>query len=63
MKAHRHYIPSHRLLKPDELPESKPVPPKLNYLWLRTHPGVRFADQPANQPRTSMEAAFRFIGL
>jgi hypothetical protein len=63
MKAHKHPIPSHRLLKPDERPDPKPVPPKLSYLWLRSHPGVRFADQPANQPRTAMEAALRRVGL
>lgn len=64
MKASRiKPVPSHRLMKPDQIPHKAEVPPRLSYLWLRTHPGIRYADQPATQPRTAFEAALRRVGL
>lgn len=55
-------VPSHRLLKPDDIPRRKVVPPRINPVWLRFHPGVRFPGY-TDAPRTSMEAALRQAGL
>lgn len=69
MKASKiRQVEGHRLMKPDA-PTRAPLhlrpqaPPRLPFLYLRTHPLVRFSDQPPDAPRTSMEAAFRSAGL
>lgn len=62
MKAHKRFIPSHRLMGYIPPPVKRPVIPRLNIVELRHNPLVRFPGD-KGQPKTAIDAAFRAAGL